>query len=57
MVLNEAGERAQRVWKEMPGRFPNIEMDTFIVMPSHTNGIITNDPVGTSLVGARGSLG
>ena len=36
MVLNEAGEMAQRVWEEWLGRFPNIEMDTFIVMPIHT---------------------
>ena len=46
MVLNEAGEIVQRVWEEMPRRFPKVEMDTFIVMPSHTNGIITNYPVG-----------
>ena len=58
MVLNEAGEMVQRVWEEMPGRFPNIEMDTFIVMPNHIHGIvITNYTVGASLVGAQGSLG
>ena len=40
MRLNPAGEMVQRIWKEMPDRFPQIVMDTFIAMPNHVHGII-----------------
>lgn len=40
MQLNPAGEMVQRIWKEMPDRFPHIVMDTFIAMPNHVHGII-----------------
>ena len=50
MQLNAAGEMVQRVWDEMPNRFPSIEMNAFIAMPNHIHGIII---VGAPLVGAR----
>ena len=54
MQLNDAGEMIQRVWQELPGRFPGIALDTFIVMPNHLHGIISIDqPVGAPLVGAQ----
>ena len=53
MRLNQAGEMVTRVWEEMPDRFPNIEMDAFVVMPNHIHGIIAI--VGASLVAAQGS--
>lgn len=40
MRLNQAGAMVTRVWEEMPDRFPNIEMDAFVVMPNHIHGII-----------------
>ena len=40
MQLNPAGEMVQRIWVEMPDRFPQIVMDTFIAMPNHIHGII-----------------
>ena len=50
MRLNQAGEMVKRVWDEWPDRFPNIEMDAFVVMPNHIHGIIV--VVGAPLVGA-----
>jgi REP element-mobilizing transposase RayT len=40
MVLNDAGWMVQRVWDEIPGNYPGIETDVFIVMPDHIHGII-----------------
>ena len=60
MSLNDAGKMIHRVWDGMPGRFPSVEMDEFIVMPNHIHGVIIihqpppshDPPVGASLVGA-----
>ena len=46
------------VWNVLPERFPNIELDAFVVMPNHIHGIlmiahIDNHAVGAPLVGAR----
>ncbi len=49
---NPAGRMVQKVWGELPGRFPDIELDEFIIMPNHIHGIIVI--VGAPLVGARG---
>ena len=53
MRLNPAGEMVQRIWKEMPDRFPQIVMDTFIAMPNHVHGIIIL--AGTGLAGTQNS--
>ena len=60
MSLNGAGKMIHRVWDRMPGRFPSVEMDEFVVMPNHIHGIMIihqpppshDPPVGASLVGA-----
>ena len=72
MHLNEPGHMAHRVWRELPHRFPTIEMDQFVVMPNHLHGIVLIDQppptqpddirvrsprVGTSPAGARSSVG
>jgi putative transposase len=38
--LNPAGQLVATFWNEMPLRFPEIEMDAFVVMPNHVHGII-----------------
>jgi REP element-mobilizing transposase RayT len=38
--LTEAGRIAQKVWGELPSRFSNTSLDTFVVMPNHVHGII-----------------
>ena len=40
MRLNGAGEMVRRVWDGMPGRFPSIGLDEFVVMPNHVHGVI-----------------
>ena len=56
MRLNDAGEMVQRVWEEIPDRFPRVEVDSFVVMPNHIHGIIVlNKSVGAPLVGAPGT--
>ncbi|MCI0453895.1 MAG: transposase [Candidatus Dadabacteria bacterium] len=40
MILNQYGEIAERYWKEIPNYYKNVEIDEFIIMPSHIHGII-----------------
>ena len=40
MVLNAAGEMIQTHWRQIPARFPKIQVDTFVIMPNHVHGII-----------------
>ncbi len=40
MILSSAGERTLEVWKELPSRFPTIELDAFVIMPNHVHGVI-----------------
>jgi putative transposase len=40
MQLNETGRIVQAVWSELPVRFPEIRVDSFITMPNHIHGII-----------------
>ncbi len=47
MKLSSHGEIVQKEWFDIPNRFPNIQLDSFIVMPNHIHGIIN---VGVILV-------
>src|SRR5664280_555297 len=40
MGLSELGIIAKKFWKEIPGHFPNIKLDEFIIMPDHIHGIL-----------------
>ena len=40
MVLNELGEIVAAIWSDLPHHFPNIQLDSFIVMPNHLHGLI-----------------
>ena len=40
MVLGDSGAMVETVWDELPNRFSNIDLDTFIIMPNHIHGII-----------------
>src|SRR5262245_32460608 len=40
MQINGAGELVQSTWAGLPARFPNIEIDSSVVMPNHFHGII-----------------
>jgi REP element-mobilizing transposase RayT len=52
LTLNPAGQMVKRIWQELPQRFPQIEIDEFVIMPNHLHGIIwiVHHPVGASLV-------
>lgn len=56
MGLNLAGEAVRSVWKGLPARFPQVDLDEFVVMPNHFHGIlflIEPPDVGAPLVGAH----
>jgi putative transposase len=40
MRLNEAGRMVHTAWNELPGKYPGVEIDEFIVMPNHFHGSI-----------------
>ncbi len=40
MQLNNCGKIATRKWEQLDERFPEIEIDEFIIMPDHMHGII-----------------
>ena len=43
MQLNEAGEAAQRCWREIPVHFPHVTLDEHVVMPNHVHGVVVFD--------------
>jgi putative transposase len=40
MRLSDAGRMIKSEWIGLPKRFPNVELDEFVLMPNHTHGII-----------------
>ena len=50
MRLNDAGRQVEAVWMRLPGRFPQVGLDEYMIMPNHFHGIIVitddADPVG-----------
>ena len=48
MTLNQFGNIVLECWNSLTGRYTNIELDKFLVMPNHVHGIIKIiDNVGT----------
>ncbi|MFH0815134.1 MAG: transposase [Candidatus Falkowbacteria bacterium] len=39
--LSPVGQIAEKCWLEIPQHFPNVELETFVIMPNHIHGIIT----------------
>jgi putative transposase len=44
MTLNPAGTMLHEVWSRIPGRYPTVVLDHFVVMPNHIHGIICLEP-------------
>lgn len=44
MVLSSTGELAERIWKEIPFHFPNVNLGAYVIMPNHVHGIIILGP-------------
>ena len=40
MHLNKYGKVASDCWQAIPDHFPNVDLDAFVVMPTHMHGII-----------------
>jgi len=40
VLLNPLGEIVKQAWFELPRHYHNIELDGFVVMPTHVLGII-----------------
>lgn len=57
MVLNDAGKMVEEWWDTIPSRYPNTEIDVFVVMPNHFHGIVyiheINPSVGAESISAH----
>ena len=40
MNLNEYGQLVMKCWETIPGHFPHVRTDEFIIMPNHVHGIV-----------------
>jgi len=40
MGLNDAGRVADKLWYDIPVRFPRVELDAWVIMPNHVHGIL-----------------
>jgi REP element-mobilizing transposase RayT len=40
MYPNDVGREVERAWHQIPGRFPDVELDAFVLMPNHLHGIL-----------------
>lgn len=43
MELNDRGAKIQEVWFDIPGEFPRVLLDAFVVMPNHFHAIVFLD--------------
>jgi len=48
MTLNGPGKIVEQYWKEIPSHYPNIQLDSFVIMPNHLHGIVIIDSVGAA---------
>jgi REP element-mobilizing transposase RayT len=45
VVLSDLGQIAHGFWARVPTHFPNVSIDTFVVMPNHVHAIVViHDP-------------
>jgi putative transposase len=51
ICFSAAGQLAAALWNQMPSRFPEVDLDAFVVMPNHIHGIILLSD-GATIVGA-----
>ena len=38
--LNELGQRVEAYWRELPAKYPELELDEFVLMPNHFHAIL-----------------
>ncbi len=56
MRLNALGEIVWEVWRALPQRYPQLELDEAIVMPDHFHGILWIVDKSTDLVSSVGAI-
>jgi len=52
MMLNHNGAIVKEQWYGLASHYPNISLDTFVIMPNHIHGIICINEVERPFVGA-----
>jgi putative transposase len=40
MRLNKIGDLIAACWHDLPGHYPDISLDAFVVMPNHIHGVV-----------------
>jgi len=40
VILTKFGKIVEEAWLQIPKRFKNVRVDTFVIMPNHLHGII-----------------
>ena len=38
MNVNDYGEVFQHNWLDLPQHYPDVQLDTFVIMPNHVHG-------------------
>jgi putative transposase len=56
MTVSPMGKIVRDTWDEITHRFPDIDLDTFVVMPNHIHGIIIIADEGAVMGGCRGLI-
>ena len=44
--LNNAGNLIDATWRDIPSKYPGVDIDAFVIMPNHFHGIIVISHVG-----------
>jgi putative transposase len=50
------GETVAREWQRIPGRYPRVRLDTWIVMPDHLHGILILEPAPEETAASLGTI-
>jgi len=40
IVLTESGDFVKEYWEKVPMKFPDVKLDSYVIMPNHIHGII-----------------
>jgi len=51
MHLNQLGTIAHTEWESLPERFPDVQLDAFVVMPNHLHGVVALIKTGQTVLG------
>lgn len=50
-LLTDLGERVEKVWKDVPSFYPEVEIDAFQAMPEHVHGLLHLKPTNRKHLG------